>query len=193
MTARVARAAEMAVRPWPNGLGVTRDLASGPGWQLGVAELGGAAAFSDFPGMDRVFTLLSGEAVLVLEGRGALPCRALVPAGFPGDVPCHYRPAGGAARAFNVIVERGRWAARVSVLSVAGSRAAAVAGVAVFCAEGAVEVGGVRLGAGDAVLHPAGTVRALGGAAVAILVGIEAVSGEPRAEGAMPDQGRRRD
>ena len=169
----IIRAADLQPRPWPNGLGTTRDITVEDGWLITVADLTGDAAFSHFPGTDRIFTLLGGPGVtLTLEGRSPLPCLPLVPASFPGDVPTHCRMAGGPARAFNVMAERGRAEARVAVRSIAaGHRVHSPSRcVAVFCAEGSLLIGDVRLRPEDTILH-AGAV-AVEGPGVAVFVEI---------------------
>ncbi|MBP0443402.1 HutD family protein [Roseomonas sp. SSH11] len=176
----IIRAAALRPRPWPNGLGTTRDVAEGEGWLISIADLGGEAAFSHFGGTDRVFTLIGGAgATLTLDGETQIPCRPFVPACFPGDRPAHYRPGGGPARAFNVFAERARCAPWVAVQSVAAGHGLEVAEAttAVHCAEGVLEAGDARLEAGDTILHPGATrFRAAGGAALAILVALRPAS-----------------
>ncbi len=167
------RASDLQPRPWPNGLGVTRDLASGPGWLVSIADLAGEAAFSHFAGMDRVFTLIEGPGATLVVGDAALPCLPFVPAHFPGDVPTHYRPGGGPARAFNVFTERGRFEARVVLRSIAASHGfrPGEGCVALHCLAGTLGVGEEELAAGDTLLHPgAAPCLALGGAALAVTV-----------------------
>ncbi|TPG57189.1 HutD family protein [Roseomonas nepalensis] len=166
----VIRAADLEPRPWPNGLGITRDIAAGEGWLITVADLAGDAAFSRFPDTDRIFTLLGGAGVtLELEGRPPLACLPWVPAGFPGDVPTFCRMGGGPARAFNVMARRGH-EARVAVRSLAAGHAvhATPRCAAVFCAAGSLMAGGERLEAGDTMLHPG--AAAIEGPGIAILV-----------------------
>jgi len=172
MPPRLVRLADLAPRPWPNGLGLTRDIASGPGWEIGVAELGADAAFSHFPETDRLFTLIAGPgAALELEGRGTLPCRPFVPVAFPGDVPTHYRALGGPARAFNVFARRAALAAAVTVTALAPAhRVAAPECLALHCAEGALMLGETCLEAGDTVLNPgAAAMEALSPAVVLMM------------------------
>ncbi|MBB5694638.1 HutD/Ves family protein [Muricoccus pecuniae] len=173
MTLRLIRAAGLRPRPWPNGLGTTRDVAEGPGWLIGIADLGGEAAFSHFPETDRIFTPVAGEGgTLTLEGH-PIPCRPLVPVLFPGDRPAHYVPAGGPGRAFNLFIRRGAGEGRVQACRIAASHGARLPGtvLALFCAEGVLDVGGGRLEAGDTLLHPGATaLRAPGGPAAAIIV-----------------------
>lgn len=186
MTPSLIRAASLAPRPWPNGLGITRDVAGsegeGPGWLISIADLTGEAAFSHFPGVDRIFTLIEGAgATLTVDGI-ILPCRPFVPSLFPGDRPTHYVPESGTARAFNVFAARDAFEALVFVQAIAaGHRVALGAAVlAVYCAEGVLAVGDVRLEAGDTLLHPGiAPVEAIGAAATAILVALRPAN--PRA------------
>ena len=169
---RIIRAADLQPRPWPNGLGVTRDITVGDGWLITVADLTGDAAFSHFPETDRIFTLLGGAGVtLELEGRPPLSCLPWVPTSFPGDVPTFCRMEGGPARAFNVMASR-RHEARVAVRSIAAGHSVRSTSrcAAIFCIEESLTVGDERLGAGDTMLHPGAT--AIEGPGLAIMVDI---------------------
>jgi environmental stress-induced protein Ves len=188
----IVRAADLRPRPWPNGLGLTRDLAAGDrreggfGWLLSIADLTGDAAFSHFAGCDRVFTLIEGTGVtLALEGRAPLPCLPWVPACFPGDVPTHCTMPAGTARAFNLFLDRARYAGQVSVRSIAASHAvpAPPRTVAIFCAEGALEIGAEQLQAGDTLLHSgAATIRAAASGAIAVIVAVAPHADVPLAQ-----------
>ncbi|MBP0491351.1 HutD/Ves family protein [Pararoseomonas indoligenes] len=172
MAPPVIRFATLEARPWVNGLGISREIASGEGWTIAVADLGAAAAFSHFPAQDRVFTLIDGPgATLSFMDRPPLPCLPFVPAGFPGDVPCHYEPREGAARAFNLIVGRGRFEPRVAVRGLAAGQGLVppAGALALFCAGGAVRIGDARLEVGDTMLEP-GSAVAADGPAIVILV-----------------------
>jgi environmental stress-induced protein Ves len=188
----IVRAADLRPRPWPNGLGLTRDLAAGNrgeggfGWLLSIADLTGDAAFSHFAGCDRVFTLIEGTGVtLALEGRAPLPCLPWVPACFPGDLPTHCTMPAGSARAFNLFLDRARYAGQVSVRSIAASHAVPAPSrtVAIFCAEGALEIGAEQLQAGDTLLHSgAATIRAAATGAIAVIVEVTPSAAVPLAQ-----------
>lgn len=60
--------ASVAPQPWRNGRGVTRELASGPGWRVSVADLAAAGPFSTFPRTNRLFTPLDDGVVLAIDG-----------------------------------------------------------------------------------------------------------------------------
>ena len=94
----IHRAALYAEQPWANGLGVTREIAADrrgtPSdapfrWRLSIAALSPPGGpFSVIPGVDRVLTLLSGQASLAVGAGQALePLGIGVPFGpFPADV-----------------------------------------------------------------------------------------------------------
>lgn len=180
----IIRAADLRPRPWPNGLGITRDVASqdrpgaqagsGFSWLISIADLTTDADFSDFPGYDRVFTIIEGQGVtLTLRDRGPLPCPPWVPAAFPGDHPSHCTMQGGTARAFNLFVEREGFAGQVSVRGIAPSHPlqTTAATVAVYCAQGVLQSGEASLRAGDTLLRPGAVVlRATAEAAIAVIV-----------------------
>lgn len=67
------RYADLDVVPWKNGLGETREIASGgPSggeWRASLATLSRSAPFSAFPGKDRIFTNV-GDAALTLSFDG---------------------------------------------------------------------------------------------------------------------------
>ncbi|MCA1981671.1 HutD/Ves family protein [Nocardioides nematodiphilus] len=107
------------VRPelWRNGLGATRELASGADaagrivWRISVASLDGPAPFSAFPGIDRLFVAL-GPVRLIVDGES----RSLAPGEewrFAGEahVECSVDSP---TQALNVMTQRG--AARAGVV-----------------------------------------------------------------------------
>ncbi|MFD9789832.1 HutD family protein [Streptomyces sp. NPDC059070] len=106
---------------WRNGGGATREIASRPagaddfGWRASVADIGRGGPFSEFPGVDRTLTLLSGDGVRLrcpgvfdrlLTGVGE-------PFGFSGDLALDAELPSGPCRVLNLMVRRGRWTARV--------------------------------------------------------------------------------
>jgi environmental stress-induced protein Ves len=179
----VIRAAALTPRPWPNGLGVTRDVTGQNqrgaqfDWLISIADLTVSAAFSHFPDCDRVFTLIEGGGVtLTLDGLDPMACQPLTPAHFPGDHPAFCTMGAGPARAFNVFVDRRRFTARVTVSTIAPSHAlwTGARTVAIFCVSGALDLDDLTLNAGDTATGPGATLlRAAGAASVAVIVEIE--------------------
>ena len=118
--------------PWHNGLGATRELASlhdDDGallWRISLASLSGDAAFSDFPGLDRLFVALGAVALEIDGERHVLDHRDQVR--FAGTAAvCAHVPA--PTQALNVMTRSGR--ARASVTLRASSAPAPDADVTV--------------------------------------------------------------
>ena len=177
----VIRAASLEPRPWANGLGISRNIAQhgegvcGFGWLIATAELTEDAAFSDYQGIDRIFTIIEGQgATLTLEGSGALRCRPFVPASFPGDLPTFCTLDGIPGRAFNLMLDRAQWRGNVTARSLAAGHAVPLAATAIHCLAGNLAVGGDVLAAGDTAM-PAGsvTMAAQGGTAMVLVVQVE--------------------
>lgn len=126
-TPEILPARDRRAVPWKNGGGVTREIAvSPPGaplsdfeWRISTAEITCPGPFSLFPGVDRSLSVLEGELDLSLAA--AAPVRLSVesaPFAFAGDVPARGEPRRGAVTDLNVMTRRGRFAARVSRMSV---------------------------------------------------------------------------
>ncbi len=149
-------AATLVAAPWRNGLGISHDIIRRPGWTVSIADLERDAPFSDYPGMDRIFTPIAGDPPPELAFRGGPfePCPLLVPKPFPGDIPTLSRiPAPG--RAFNVITERGKANATVTVLHLAaGDTVPTPDGACVLwhCLTGSLVIAGHTLAQGDSIL-----------------------------------------
>ena len=77
--ARLLRRTDYRSGPWPNGGGVTHDIARFVGddaapvptvgggalsWRLSLADIGRSGPFSELPGIDRVFAVVDGEVTL---------------------------------------------------------------------------------------------------------------------------------
>lgn len=189
-TPELVRASGLTASPWPNSCGVTRDVfrqtnaAGGIDWLVSIADLAEDAPFSHLPGIDRIFTLVSGDPVdLTLDADPPMRCRLLVPSCFPGDRPTRCTLRGGPGRALNVFVDRRLRRARVTVQTVASGHAAwaGAATAAVFCASGSVRIGETILAPDDTLLRSgAAEIRALGGRpASVVLAEIEALAAPP--------------
>ncbi|MEU5216963.1 HutD family protein [Streptomyces sp. NPDC020807] len=105
---------------WRNGGGATREIVSWPAgaeefqWRASVADIDGDGPFSAFPGIDRTFTLLSGDGVRLTEpGAYDRTARVGEPLEFAGDLELAAELRGGACRALNIMVRRGLRSARV--------------------------------------------------------------------------------
>lgn len=180
---RVVRAGALNPKPWRNGHGVTRDILAATGgeadWLVSLADLERDAPFSSFPGIDRTFTLVAGGPVRFLFEDGAeLACPPLVPILFPGDRPLACRietgQGRGPTRALNLLVDRARFAATVSVMRLADGHATrpAAGTTALHCVEGRALVADATLEPGDTLVGEADTVRAADGPATVLRVAV---------------------
>lgn len=134
--------------PWKNGAGRTAEIArwsrdAGEGdfaWRVSIAEIERDGAFSAWPGVDRTFVLLDGDGVVLVHDDVAVEIRARhEPYRFAGERACTCRLVGGPARAYNLMIRRGR----ASGALVVADGAAAIAGPfrfgVCYAAEGASE------------------------------------------------------
>ncbi|MER7797308.1 HutD family protein [Microbacterium sp. NPDC096154] len=150
--------------PWANGRGVTRVLARRLGWRLSIAEIRGTAAFSIFPGVDRLLIVLGDQPLtLAIDGdvRRLAPGDAVTFAGEARVVPT---PTSAGARVANLMTPRAMAAPRVHRIAVRGRRRIEPApSTAVVVLSGAVEHEGTALPPGTALL-PSEHERELTGA-----------------------------
>jgi environmental stress-induced protein Ves len=159
----IFRFSELMPRPWPNGRGVTRDVANkklsngSHDWLISIAELVEDAEFSHYEGCNRILTLVR-ENSIDLHISNLLPvrCNQLVPVHFPGDRPTRCTLVGGPSRAFNVIINRERMLGAVSSVFIARYHKTLLphCPVAVHCVAGNVIVQGEVLSAGDTLVSP---------------------------------------
>lgn len=178
---RIVRAGSLVPAPWPNGRGVTREIAGlrrADGslvWSLSLADLTQDAPFSHLPQIDRTFTLVEGDpVVLACEGFQDLPCGLLLPIVFPGERPVACRLTGRPAKAFNVMVDRRERRGSVRPLRIApGARVSLGPAVsAILCVDGALETSLGRLEAGDTFVGSCGEAAAAAAPATLVVVEI---------------------
>lgn len=146
---------------WKNGLGVSWDIASEPpdagmddfGWRFALARIDDDVPFSTYPGVDRVFTLLDGDGLVLTLAGGRLIVvdQRFRPHHFPGDMSTACALKGGPCRALNLFLKRDTWSAEVHILS--GHQSLSDKDVAViFALSGAACAGDIELAAGDAAV-----------------------------------------
>ena len=116
MTATVVRVDDVAPVPWRNGGGLTRELLAWPAAQdwairISVADIIASGPFSVFPGVERWFAVLSGDAVR-LDTAGAatqvLDASWTALHRFSGDAATQCSALGAGTRDFNVMLRRSR-------------------------------------------------------------------------------------
>lgn len=115
---------DLPVTPWKNGGGITRELYSYPTatsfdaflWRVSIADVAQSGAFSAFPGVDRVITLLEGDGMTLLADHGG---RALLmplqPYRFRGEEKISVQLERAGCRDFNLMLRRGAATGEVNV------------------------------------------------------------------------------
>ncbi len=103
--------------PWKNGGGETLEIAVFPqaspsgdfDWRISMATVAADGPFSPFPGIDRILTVIDGDAMeLSVEGRPPeLLDQGTEPYRFAGDVPTSGRLRNGPIADLNLMVRRG--------------------------------------------------------------------------------------
>nr|WP_295888582.1 HutD family protein [uncultured Devosia sp.] len=109
--------------PWRNGLGTTVEMAREDDangemlWRVSAADVVEPGAFSLFPGIDRILTLIEGpgfELDFPDHGR-VVPVELLRPVAFSGDWATRAQTVRGPSRDLNVMTARERASAKVHV------------------------------------------------------------------------------
>lgn len=134
--------AQLAAQPWKNGGGLTREVISeaAPGaadfdWRVSIATIEADGSFSRFDGVDRTIVLLQGAGVVLSAPGFRHVLQPLVPFSFAGETPVHCALSEGPTLDFNVMVRRGRAAARVELLRASALSRACTRG-ALFAVQG---------------------------------------------------------
>jgi uncharacterized protein len=153
---------------WRNGKGISWEIATDPQgsgdtgfqWRMAIAQIDECVAFSDYPNVDRIFTLLEGQGLdLILENRDRLHvAKRFVPHAFPGDVETKCSLHSGTCRALNVFFDRGRLKATAVVSEIIGPRMIlAENAMMLFALRGTFLLdGSARMNCGDALRFEAG-------------------------------------
>lgn len=129
----IIRYAELRAEPWRNSGGVTRELASHPkaasaqdgawDWRVSIAEVSKAGAFSVFPGMDRVLTVIDGELLLLTVDGAEHPLEKYRPFRFSGEADSASALPTGDIRDLNVITRNGAFKGYTSIIELSKKRA----------------------------------------------------------------------
>jgi len=156
MAARLARGTLLRMKDyskqaWASGKGITyemgrreelvdskidsKDAAAAPFlWRVSQADLcAGHSTFSDIKGVDRILVLLSGEKVdLTLQDQDTTRLHLHDPYLFPADVPTTCQVGSATGRDLNIMWDRQRCGANVTVLSSNGQTSVPVGTDATF-------------------------------------------------------------
>jgi environmental stress-induced protein Ves len=117
---RIIEFASLKVQPWRNGGGVTREIALGgtaseTAWRLSIADVTAAGAFSEFPGMERTFTVIEGDIVELTVDGVARRLERFRPFRFDGGSTTSCALPTGACRALNVMTRKNSFGAGVLI------------------------------------------------------------------------------
>lgn len=141
----IIRYAELKAQPWRNGGGVSREVASRPtsgaasaaagtaqgaawDWRVSIAEVSKAGAFSAFPGMDRVLTVIEGELLLLSVDGAEHPLEKYRPFRFSGEAASAGALPTGDIRDLNVFTRTGSFKGYTSIIELSKKRAHPVFG-----------------------------------------------------------------
>ncbi len=85
------RSSHLVKVPWKNGGGTTREIAIGrisdqAAWRISRADVGQDSAFSDFAGLTRILTVVSGHGMVLKYDGGALDANLWEPVVFDGGL-----------------------------------------------------------------------------------------------------------
>lgn len=114
---------DLPVSRWRNGGGETREIISFPpgadrfGWRASIATLAQDGPFSAFPDIDRVITLLHGDAVLLTAPGVQHLLTPQKPWAFAGELALTVQLQGSVSEDFNIMTRRGEWQATVEIVT----------------------------------------------------------------------------
>lgn len=156
---RIIRSHEFSEGRWRNGMGVSWDIASDPpgaedfGWRFATARIERDVPFSDYPGVDRIFTLIAGDGLALdfADGNRLDVAKRFVPHPFACDVASFCRLNGGPCMALNLFMRREQWTADAAILS-SGAEITHDGPILLFALEGAADADGLALREGDAAV-----------------------------------------
>jgi len=165
---RLIARADYRPMPWKNAAGTTLEILIYPVsatvselslmWRVSIAQVTADAPFSRFPGYDRLIMLLDGDGMTLDSGAlGAMALdKPLQPMALPGELAVTAKLKGGPCRDFNVITQRAKARARLSVhrldkapLAVSGDSDAVLA----YAVAGGISAGGVTAATGDTLFR----------------------------------------
>lgn len=132
---RIVRMQDCPGVPWKNGQGTTREILRQPegngafDWRLSVADVVQSGPFSEFPGYQRVITLLEGDGFVLrfADGQEHALTEPHVPYPFDGAAAVSCDLPGGPSKDLNLMLRRDVARAAFEVAGIAGDGAFAPA------------------------------------------------------------------
>lgn len=118
---QVLRAGDHRRMPWRNGGGETTEVLRRPDgedydWRVSIADVTAGGPFSEFPGADRVLTLIGGGGMVLTVDGTVTALERLVPFAFSGDATTSATLPAGATEDLNLITRRGRVTGAVDIV-----------------------------------------------------------------------------
>ena len=170
--------ADFTAMPWKNGGGVTHEIVRDERqgamlWRLSIAEVASDGAFSLFPGMTRLLTVIAGDGMTLEADDVILTAKPRQPVRFSGDTALFGRLTTGPVRDLNFIFDASTINADMSRLDgPAEVNLHATAVTAAICIEGQAQVDGTLLPVGAAALgHRQRLVLSAGSCVIVIIAG----------------------
>ncbi|MCI2393850.1 HutD family protein [Aliiroseovarius sediminis] len=156
---QIIRHQDLVETPWKNGGGITRNIAEQRDerstlWRLSMADVDGDGAFSSFPGLTRILTVIKGDGMVLHGPHGDMQARYAQPVRFDGGVPVRATLTQGPIRDFNLMFDTARCAGDAQTMREAGPREVGQAGqtCVLHVIAGAALVDGAELGVGDTAI-----------------------------------------
>ncbi|WP_191287043.1 HutD/Ves family protein [Aliiroseovarius zhejiangensis] len=156
---QIIRQCDLVETPWKNGGGITRNIAEerdagGPLWRLSMADVDGDGAFSSFPGLTRILTVIKGDGMVLHGPDGDMQADYAQPVRFDGGAPVRATLTQGPIRDFNLMFDTARCAGDAQIVRAAGAHAVGQAGqtCVVHVIAGVASVEGADLGVGDTAI-----------------------------------------
>lgn len=124
----IIRYASLKTTPWPNGGGVSRQLAVGPAtdggfdWRISIAEVAKAGPFSPMPGMDRIITVIDGELIALTVDGAEQALEKFRPFRFSGDSETSAALPTGTLKDLNLITRRSAFKGYAAIIELSKKR-----------------------------------------------------------------------
>ena len=155
----IFRQCDLVETPWKNGGGITRNIAEerdkvGTLWRLSMADVDGDGAFSIFPGLTRILTVIQGDGIVLNGPDGDMQARFAQPVRFDGEAPVRATLTKGPIRNFNLMFDTARCAGDAQIVRDVGAHKVGQAGqtCVLHIIVGAASVGDAILGVGDTAI-----------------------------------------
>lgn len=169
----VIRFAELAQTPWKNGGGLTRQIATCSDgevmlWRLSLADVTQDGAFSRFPGLCRILTVVTGAGMRLDHDAEQMTAAPWGPLRFDGALDVFGRLTAGPVSNFNLMFDPRLCDARVEVLREPSVQNFSTE-TAIHCLAGTPLVGSVAMQAKDTILTGSQTLTLSTGDAVLLV------------------------